>query len=278
MDARIVVTSRTFGSKFQGLIYAQIRKLLPQEYAVEECLIPESEPDATTHPRLMKLLEGSSPPVAVISLCLVPGSESVAAFAAVKVPIIIVDYEVPGTSIIASDNFKGGSIAARHLLERGRRTLGVIYGGPRARKDYNAELRLRGLEEALREAGVGLAPANIADAPEYSRKDGADAAPKLLRPGSKLDGVFCAAGDACAIGFLAEARKRGVKIPEQLAVVGYDDSPLAGICDPPLTTIRQPIETMAQEAVRLATKEAATLHEKPARVLLEPKLIVRSST
>ncbi len=277
MDARIVVASRTFGSKFQGLVYAQFRRLLPQGYSIEECLIPESEPEAKD-PRLMKFLEGPARPVAVLSLCLVPSLEAVGAFAAAGVPFVIVDYEVRGASLITSDNVKGGYVAAQHLLAQGRRTLGLIYGGPRARKDYNAEQRLRGFENGLREAGVTLARAHIADAPEYSRKDGADAAAKLLQPGSKLDGVFSAAGDACAIGFLAEARKKGVRVPEQIAVVGYDDSPLAGICDPPLTTIRQPIERMAQEAVRLVTAERATLHERPARVLLEPSLVVRSST
>lgn len=279
MDSQIAVTSRTFGSQFQGLVYAQLRRMLPQGYAFAECLIPESEPETTSkHPRLMKLLEGPSRPVAVVSLCLVPELETVAAFAQAGVPFIIVDYEVAGASVVASDNVKGGYIAARHLIERGRRAMAVICGGPRARQDYNAELRLRGFEDGLREEGLAVAPANVVDAPEYSRKDGVDAASRLLRPGNSIDAVFCAAGDACAIGFLAEARKKGVKLPEQLAVVGYDDSPLSGICDPPLTTIRQPIEVMAQEVLRLATTGRAPLLAKPARVFLEPKLVVRSST
>jgi LacI family transcriptional regulator len=278
MDARIVVTSRTFGSKFQGLVYAQVRRLLPQGYSLDECLMPESQPDDVIHPRLMKLLDGPDRPVSLISLCVVPGVATVAAFAEAGIPIIIVDYEVPGASTIASDNLQGGYIAGQHLVQQGRRTLGLIYGGPRARKDYNAEQRLRGFEKGIREAGVVLSPANIVDAPDYSRKDGSEALPKLLRPGSKLDGLFCAAGDACAIGFLAEARKRGVRIPEQIAVVGYDDSPLAGICEPPLTTIRQPIEIMAQDAVRLATAERAAIVRKPVRLLIEPRLVVRAST
>jgi len=278
MDARIVVTSRTFGSKFQGLVYAQVRKILPHGYTIDECLMPESQPDDAIHTRLMKFLEGPSRPEALISLCVVPAVETVAAFAQAGIPIIILDNEVPGASTITSDNVKGGYLAAQHLLKQGRRTLGLIYGGPRARKDYIAEQRMRGFEKGLREAGVVLAPANVVDAPDYSRKDGSDALPKFLHPGNRIDGLFCAAGDACAIGFLAEARKHSMKIPEQIAVVGYDDSPLAGICEPPLTTIRQPIEMMAQEAVRLATEERATLHKKPARLLMEPRLVVRSST
>ncbi len=279
MDARIVVAARTFGSKFQGLVYAQVRRHLPQGYTIDECLIPESLPaDGIQHPRFMKFLDGPSRPVAVLALCLVPTRETVSAFAEAGIPFILVDTEVPGASTVASDNAKGGYIAGQHLLEQGRRSLALVFGGPRARNDYNAEQRMRGFENALRERGVALAPANVVDAPDYSRKDGVDALPKLLRPGSKIDGLFCAAGDACAIGFLAEARKRGLKIPEQIAVVGYDDSPLAGICDPPLTTIRQPIEIMAEEAVRLATAERAAILEKPARLLLEPTLVVRSST
>ncbi len=279
MDSPIVVISRTFGSKFQGLVYAQVRKALPPGYTIVECLMPEAEPGAEgMHARVTKLLEGPSRPVALLSLCVVPGVATVAALAELGIPFIMVDNEVPGASTITSDNARGGYLAAQHLLERGRRTLGVICGGPRARKDYNAEQRLRGFEKGLREAGVALEPANIVDAPDYSRKDGAEAFPRLLRPGSRIDGLFCAAGDSCATGFLAEARKYGVKIPEQIAVVGYDDSPLAGICDPPLTTIRQPIEIMAQEAVRLATADRAIIVKKPARLLMEPTLVLRSST
>jgi DNA-binding LacI/PurR family transcriptional regulator len=278
MDARIAVISRTFGSKFQGLVYAHLRRSLPQGYTIDECLMPEELPeDAQQQPRLMKLLEGPSKPVALISLCVVPAVASVAAFAEAGIPFILVDGQVPGASTVASDNLKGGYLAGQHLIQQGRRTLALIFGGPRARNDYNAEQRMRGFENALREAGVALTPANIVDAPDYSRKDGSDAAAKLLRPGHKLDGLFCAAGDACAIGFLGEARKMGVKIPDQIAVVGYDDSPLAGICDPPLTTVRQPMELMAQEAVRLATAERAALLRKPAVRLLEPTLVVRSS-
>lgn len=276
MDAQIVVTSRTFGSKFQGLVYAQLRRVVPPGYTMEECLIPESELDVND-PRLTKLLEGSPRPVALIALCLVPTVETVAAYTEAGIPVIIVDHEMKGASTITSDNVRGGYLAGQRLLAQGRQTLGFIYGGPRARKDYNAEHRLRGFEKALREAGRTLSPANVVDAPEYSRKDGVDAFPKLLHPGSKIDGLFCAAGDACAIGFLAEARKHGVKIPEQVAVVGYDDSPLAGICDPPLTTIRQSIEVMAREAVRLATAERAAIVAKPVHQYIEPVLVVRAS-
>jgi DNA-binding LacI/PurR family transcriptional regulator len=209
---------------------------------------------------------------------MVPPGYTVAALTKAGVPVIIVDNEMEGASTITSDNAQGGALAAQHLLERGRRKLGVVYGGPRARKDFNAEQRLLGFEKKLREAGVALAPEDIVDAPEYSRKDGADAFPRLVRPGSRLDGVFCAAGDACAMGFLAEARTRGVTIPEQLAVVGYDDSPLSGIAEPPLTTLRQPMDIIAQHAVRLATAEREAILREPARLLVEPVLVVRAST
>jgi LacI family transcriptional regulator len=279
MDAQIVVASRTFGSKFQGLVYAQLRKLLPPGYRIVEALMPESEPSPESqHAQLMKLIEVPSRPVALVALCLVPPHYTVAAYAEVGVPVIMVDNEVPGASTITSDNARGGALAAQHLLERGRRRVGVIYGGPRARKDYNAEQRLRGFEKRLLEAGVALAPEGIVDAPDYSRKDGMDAFSRLIGLGSTLDGLFCAAGDACAMGFLAEARNHGLKIPEQLAVVGYDDSPLAGIAEPPLTTLRQPMDIIAQHAVRLATAEREAILRVPARLLVEPVLVVRAST
>jgi DNA-binding LacI/PurR family transcriptional regulator len=112
---------------------------------------------------------------------------------------------------------------------------------------------------------------------QYTRKDGVAAMTRLLDARRSLDAVFCAAGDACATGMLAVARERGIKVPEQIAVMGYDDSPLASISDPPLTTVRQPLDQIAREAHRLATEAPAELLARPRTILLEPTLVKRAS-
>jgi DNA-binding LacI/PurR family transcriptional regulator len=112
---------------------------------------------------------------------------------------------------------------------------------------------------------------------EYSRKEGEAALPELLRKSRKPDAIFCAAGDFCASGLLAAARDRRLKIPGDLAVLGYDDNPLAAISHPPLTTIRQPMDQIAAEAWRLATEDRGRILVKPARSLFPPEVVKRES-
>jgi DNA-binding LacI/PurR family transcriptional regulator len=100
---------------------------------------------------------------------------------------------------------------------------------------------------------------------------------RILAERRNVDAIFCAAGDATATGILAEAQARGVKVPEQIAVVGYDDSPLAAISTPPLTTVRQSAEKMAAEALRLVSLASGEILVAPRKVLLAPELVVRRS-
>jgi DNA-binding LacI/PurR family transcriptional regulator len=117
----------------------------------------------------------------------------------------------------------------------------------------------------------------VIEAVDYSRQDGLNALDPILKAQKDVDGIFCAAGDLCATGLLATARDRRVKVPDQIAVVGYDDHALASVSTPPLSTIRQPLELIAAEALRLATRATAEILAKPVRKLIEPTLVRRAS-
>jgi DNA-binding LacI/PurR family transcriptional regulator len=277
METRIAVASETFGAKYQGLVYAQLRKLVQPGQTLVECAVPHIGDREAARARLLRLLDEAPRPAVLLSLCLWTDPEVVAAYRAARVPIVLVDVEAEGASAVASDNFRGGYLAGQHLVRAGRRSPAIVVGGVRARQDYNAQTRLRGFEKALAEGGLALPEERITDAPGYARKDGLEALVRLLQADRKIDAIFCAAGDACATGLLAGARERQVKVPEQIAIVGYDDSPLASISDPPLSTIRQGIDEIAREAFRLATDERAGLVDQPVRRLIEPKLVVRAS-
>jgi LacI family xylobiose transport system transcriptional regulator len=92
-----------------------------------------------------------------------------------------------------------------------------------------------------------------------------------------VDGIFCAAGDVCALGLLAATAKASVRVPQELAIIGYDDLPLAAESKPPLTTVRQPIRRMAEAAHRLAVVERALPSDAATRVVFAPELILRST-
>jgi len=109
----------------------------------------------------------------------------------------------------------------------------------------------------------------------YSREDGISVMPKLLHIG--VDAIFCAAGDNCALGLLTVARDHGVRIPEDIAIVGFDDLPIAQLSTPKLTTIKQPLIEIAEAAYKMAVIHRDEILRKPQMLMFKPKLMVRES-
>lgn len=272
---RIAVASVTLGSGFPGLVYSKIKKRLqPGQTLVECATITQTDP-AFSRARMLGLLEGTPRPSALIGICVRPEPEVIARFRSAGVPIILVDEEVDGTSTVASDNFAGGRLAGEHLARSGRRSFAVVCGQRSITGGYNAVLRVQGFASALAEHRLSLAAEDVVEVVEYAQREGLRAMRALLERERPPDAVFCAAGDACAAGLLAAARERGVKVPETVAVLGYDDLPLASIADPPLSTLAQPLERLAAEAYRLATEATEELLARPKKILFEPTLVVR---
>ncbi|MFD4243401.1 LacI family DNA-binding transcriptional regulator [Streptomyces sp. NPDC058525] len=186
---------------------------------------------------------------------------------------------------------EGGALAARHLLGLGRGRLAAI-GGP---ADVPASReRMAGFREAADgkadkggrdgkdgEHGRGGHPGRpgvlrVAEG-DFTLDGGERAMRRLLAEQPDLDGVF-AANDLMAQGACLVLREHGRRIPEDVAVVGFDDSGAASACRPRLTTVRQPVEEMAAEMVRLLLdRVAGTAPPEPASVLFAPALVVRDS-
>lgn len=168
------------------------------------------------------------------------------------------------------DNAAGARHAAQHLTERGRRRLAVITGplGIQASVD-----RWRGFRDALAEAG--LVPGPVAHG-DFTRASGAEAMRQLLAHHGDIDAVF-AASDLMAAGALDILREFGRRVPDDVAVVGFDDTWLAAAADTPLTSIRQPLEEMGREAARLMLARLRQDDIPEPRVLFQPSLVVRES-
>lgn len=172
--------------------------------------------------------------------------------------------------IVDVDNVLGGRIAAQHLIDRGARRIGTITG-PLTMPA--AEDRLGGFREALDDAG--LAPAFESDG-DYTEQGGADAAQRLLQAEGPLpDGLFVAS-DLMARGALRVLRGAGVRVPEDVAVVGFDDSPVATSVDPALTTIRQPLAAQG-EALASVMLDVLAGHSPERVTILPVELVVRRS-
>jgi DNA-binding LacI/PurR family transcriptional regulator len=174
---------------------------------------------------------------------------------------------------VSCDNFKGGYIAGRHLIDRGHTRIALLCGRLNRPGSANAEARRDGLRKALAESHAHLLNVDCFEVDDYSEDDGIEWH-KHRPPDSTA--VFCAAGDRCALGLIRAAPELGVSIPKDLAIIGFDDAPTAGIHN--ITTIRQPLKELSEAAYRMACIEPSRTLARPERVVLAPELIERGTT
>jgi Transcriptional regulators len=189
-------------------------------------------------------------------------------------PLVAVDPHLGASHLpsVDADNLKGARMATEYLIGLGHRRIGFLAG----RSDLeSARLREQGYRDALADAGIPFDP-NLVQAGEFRLDESAAAAARLLDQKPRPTAIF-AANDLSAIETMRVARERGLSIPEDLSVVGFDNIPEAAQTDPPLTTVDQSIQRMGLEAVRMLVSlirgEAAT----PLRVTLPTELVVRHS-
>ncbi|MBA2238369.1 MAG: LacI family DNA-binding transcriptional regulator [Lysobacter sp.] len=177
----------------------------------------------------------------------------------------------PGISI-GCDNFSGGQIAARHLIERGRRRIAFLGDASSHYPEFFE--RYRGCDAALREVGARMQSQLQVDA-ESSEENGHAAACELLAREVDFDAIF-AASDLIAIGAMRALAEHGLSVPEDVAVVGFDDIPIARFANPPLTTVFQDTtragELLVETLMKLVRNEPATGTTLPA------SLVVRRSS
>ena len=179
----------------------------------------------------------------------------------------------PGLAFVGFDNRKAGSMAARFLVELGHRRLGMLAGITR-NNDRAAE-RVRGFRDAAAQMGVDPESIDIIEVP-YRMDSGAAALGVILDRRPNVTAVFCGS-DILAVGAMKACRQRGVRVPEDLSIIGFDNLEVAEYLSPALTTISIPAETMGVQAAEflLAAPAERQLH---ARVELDTQLIVRGTT
>ncbi|KQX14843.1 LacI family transcriptional regulator [Streptomyces sp. Root431] len=178
-------------------------------------------------------------------------------------------------AFVDSDNTGAGRTAVAHLAARGRRAIATITG---PLDMYVARCRLDGYREGLADAGLAPDEELVANG-DFTEEGGRRAMRELLDRRPDLDAVF-AASDVMAAGARAVLRAAGRRVPEDVALVGVDDSAVARHMDPPLTSVRQPIEEMGRTMARLLLQEIAAPSEpdEQPRRMLPTELVVRASS
>jgi LacI family transcriptional regulator len=174
---------------------------------------------------------------------------------------------------IASTNWQGAYAATRHLLALGHTRIAYLGGPPGAGCD---NLRARGWADAMTEAGLA---ADAAAVPRegYTFEHGLAAGTRMLSQHRPPTAIF-AGSDISATGVLEAARRLGVRVPQELSVVGFDDTVLAAAASPPLTTVHQPIADIGRLAVATVMKLARGDTVPVKHVELGIRLVVREST
>lgn len=187
-------------------------------------------------------------------------------------PFIVWGVPLPNYSYpsVTGDNFNGGRLATEHLIRSGRERIAFL-GGPEA--ELEVQQRYKGYESALAAAGRRVDPA-LVDHGDFSSASGAAAMERLLERTPELEAVFVNS-DLMAIAAINVVRERGMRVPEDIAVVGYDDLSIAAYNIPPLTTIRQNIplagRLLAQNLIQYLQTGVVT------NVTIPVELVVRKS-
>jgi LacI family transcriptional regulator, galactose operon repressor len=182
------------------------------------------------------------------------------------------DYPDLDMDVVISDNLQGGKLATQHLIELGHKRIGCIAGPSKV--NLSAQ-RVTGYIQTLEKAGLAV-DQNLIISGDFHPESGHEAAIKLLAMQNPPTAIF-ACNDLMAIGALRAGLELRLSIPQDLAVVGYDDIELASYTTPPLTTIRQPKKDMGLAALKFLLGRIHSEQSSPQRASLPVSLIVRGS-
>jgi alanine racemase len=221
----------------------------------------------------------------VVAIGLSADHPEVGQILAAGLPMVLVDSDdLREHSSVVVDDEAGARAAAEHLVGLGHRDILILaVEGPQSaallpgQPQGVSERRLRGYGAALERAGIALRSDHVI-AGRASIEGGADAFQRAWAAGIRPTAIL-AMSDAMAVGATRAARERGLRIPDDLSVVGFDDIDLAAHVDPPLTTVHQPIREKGAVAARLLLARIAVgTAQRPERVRLATDLVVRAST
>jgi LacI family transcriptional regulator len=192
------------------------------------------------------------------------------------VPTVVIDpVGAPQSDVVSvgSTNFAGGLTATHHLLELGHRRIAYVGGTPGAACN---QARLQGFRGAMEAVGADIRTGYTRSG-NFEYNDGLIEGAALLDLPEPPTAIF-AANDDMALGVLEAARTRGLRVPDDLSIVGFDDTEIARVASPQLTTVAQPLRRMGAVALRTALKLGAGEHIDSHHVELATELVVRGST
>ncbi|MFE4861114.1 LacI family DNA-binding transcriptional regulator [Streptomyces sp. NPDC056670] len=267
-ESQEAFAARVFADPFFGRVVAGVVGFLRPRSMHPVLMFAESADDR--HEVLTYLRQGRADGALVVSTH--PDDPLPTLLATARLPTVLFARPTPPVplSYVDLDHRDGGRIAAQRLLERGCRRPATV-AGPLAVSA--SQERLAGFRDTMARGGHPYVP--VAEG-GFTLDSGIAAMSRLLAEHPDVDGVF-AANDLMAQGVCQLLRERGRRVPDDVAVIGFDDSGIALSCRPPLTTVRQPVEQMAAEMARLLDQHIRGERTDPTSVVFDPELVVRET-
>lgn len=190
-------------------------------------------------------------------------------------PVVAVDQHTGPAELptVDCDNLRGGQLATEHLLELGHRRIATLTGRPDL---LSAKLREQGYRQALEAAGVPV-DEQLIQPGGYDPEISAVSARRLLTGPNRPTAIF-AANDLSAIATVEAALELGLRVPEDLSVIGFDNIPESALNSPPLTTVHQPIRQLGRQAVELLIQLIRGEQPESTHLTLETSLLARQTT
>ncbi|MCP3801964.1 LacI family transcriptional regulator [Allokutzneria sp. A3M-2-11 16] len=197
---------------------------------------------------------------------------------ATRMPVVLLGENTAGTTldVIAIDNVTAAQKLTAHLIDLGRRRIAFLGHRPTGPLGPGRQ-RIDGYSAALRAAGITPDPSLLVEVGEFDEADGADATARMLATTPDVDGLVCA-NDLLAFGALHALRRAGVRVPEDVAVTGWDDTPHAAYANPTLTTVRPDLNVLAATAVDRLVTRIEQPGGPPTAVLVPYEIVVRESS
>ncbi|WP_210479525.1 LacI family DNA-binding transcriptional regulator [Naasia sp. SYSU D00948] len=193
-----------------------------------------------------------------------------------NIPFVILDPSgdpAPDVPSVGSANWSGGVLATRHLIGLGHKRIAMITGPDDM---MCSRARVSGFRSAMEQAGLEV-DEELVVAGDFHREDGVEQGHRLLSRPDRPTAIF-AGSDLQAFGVYEAARALGLRVPDDVSVVGYDDLQVSQWVGPPLTTVRQPLTEMAEQATRLVLQLRGSERQETVRIDLATSLVVRDST
>ena len=192
-----------------------------------------------------------------------------------NIPIVVIDraFEHENVSNVVLDNHRAGCMAAEHLLSLGHRRIACITG---PLKISLSRERLKGFQSTLGEKGIALPPSHLYEG-NFLYQTGVQGVQTLRERGATYTALW-AMNDLMGFGAMRALSERGVRVPDDVSVLGMDDLEIAEMVTPPLTTIHYPIKELVERAMELLISQINSGEVGSETIILEPSMTVRRST